>query len=85
MPVNMTRDDALRRVRAVFESSVTERQMADFVDALALLNVIKLEPDSTDPAHFLSGRIISVDTKHPNWGKGIIDTLDEGGFKVVRK
>jgi hypothetical protein len=39
----MTREDALQRVRAVFESSVTERQMADFVDALALLDVLRFQ------------------------------------------
>lgn len=39
----MTRDQALQVVRSITESSVTERQIADLVDCLIALEVLKVE------------------------------------------
>lgn len=80
----MTRDQAMQIVRGITESDFTERQIADFVDCLNQLGLLKLAPHD-DAISYLYNRVCDIDLKHPNWPKGIIDTLNEGGFKVVRK
>jgi hypothetical protein len=76
----MTRDEALRHVRATFESSVTERQIADFVDALAILGVLQLEEQY--PMQALAHALSACGT--PFTAVRVNALLESQGYKIFR-
>ena len=80
----MTRDQALRTVRAITESAMTERQIADFVDSLRALQILHVEDDLT-ALEALAASLDLANSTGPLTAAKVAGHLNVFGFSIARK
>lgn len=93
----MTRDEAIYKAQEIFESGTSPRAMADVVDFLVALGLLKFETtvdkDRVAAAERLENMFISVVANgrkcagqiHVEGAYEILDILTKSGFKITRE